>query len=75
VNTFNLEAKRYTSRVLTNWSTTRPGASRRMADVVDAIPVQRISNMQVYSTASSDNDAMAALFQPIASASGFAITD
>lgn len=74
MNTFKLEAKRHTSRTLANWANTRPGAARRMADVVDVQPV-RVSNTVVYSTVSSDNDAMNALFQPITAASGFAVTD
>jgi HK97 family phage portal protein len=75
VNTFNLEAKRHTSRVLAEYAQSRPGAAQRMADVVEGSQLTRISNAQVYSTVSSDNDAMNALFQPIASASGFAVTD
>ena len=75
MNTFNLEAKRHTSRVLAEFAQSRPGAAQRMGEVIEATQITRISNAQVYSTVSSDNDAMNALFQPIASASGFAVTD
>ncbi|MDO8777077.1 MAG: phage portal protein [Burkholderiaceae bacterium] len=63
MNTLNLEAKQYTSRVLADWAASRPGAAGR------------ISNAQVVTAVSSDNDAMNALFQPITAASGFAVTD
>jgi HK97 family phage portal protein len=65
VNTFNLEAKRHTSRVLDTFVQSRPGAAARMG----------VSNAAVYPVVSSDNDAMKELFQPITSASGFAVTD
>lgn len=61
---FNLEAKRHTSRVLANWAQSRPGAALRM--------VSAVSNL---TAVSSDNDAMRELFQPITSASGYAVTD
>jgi len=75
VNTFNLEAKRYSSRVLAEFVQSRPGAAQRVGEDVADAQVTRISNAQVYSTVSSDNDAMNALFQPITAASGFAVTD
>lgn len=58
------------SRVLAEWAKTRPpggwgAASRQPA----------VKNTVAYSTRSGDNDAMAALFQPITAASGFAVTD
>lgn len=61
---FNLEAKRHTSHVLANWAQSRPGAAQRM--------VGSLNNLAVVS---SDNDAMRELFQPITSASGYAVTD
>ena len=72
MNTFNLEAKRYTSRVLDQWAQSRPGAEQRM---VEASQITRVNNTQIYSTIGSDTDAMRALFQPISSASGFSVTD
>lgn len=68
----NLQAKQHTSRVLADWAATRPGAAQRM---VEATQVQRISNAQTYAVTSSDAEAMAALFAPINSASGFAVND
>lgn len=72
MNTFNLEAKRHTSRVLAAFAQSRPGATQRMSEATELV---RINNTQVYSTVSSDNDAMKELFQPITAASGFAVTD
>ena len=72
MNTLNLEEKRHTSRVLADWANSRPGSAARM---IEAGQLTRISNAQVVSATSSDSDAMNALFQPIASASGFAVTD
>ncbi len=72
MNTFNLEAKRHTSRVLDKFVQSRPGAAERLG--MDS-QVTRINNGVVYSTVSSDNEAMKALFAPITSASGFAVTD
>lgn len=72
MNTFNLEAKRHSSRVLDEFIQSRPGAAQRLADGSQAT---RISNAQVYSTVSSDADAMRALFEPISAASGFAVND
>lgn len=66
MNTFNLEATRHTSRVLADWASTRPGAAQRMAEV---------QNAAVYSTVSSDNEAMNALFQPLPTASGKAVNE
>lgn len=60
---FNLTARKHESRVLADWAKSRPGA------------VDRINNAQVVSAVSSDNEAMKALFQPINTASGFAVTD
>ena len=65
MNTFNLEATRYTSRVLAGWAQSRPGALQRMATVSNAM----------VTAVSSDNEAMNALFNPLSSASGFAVTD
>lgn len=65
MNLLNLEAKRYQSRVLANYANSRPGAAMRMGVVSNA----------VVTAVSSDNEAMNALFNPITSASGFAVTD
>jgi HK97 family phage portal protein len=58
----NLSAKAHVSRVLTDWAGARPGAFERMG----------IQNATVVS---SNIDGMSAMFQPIASPSGFAVTD
>jgi len=65
MTTLNLEAKQYTSSVLTSWAQSRPGALKRMG----------AQNAQTYPVTSSDSQAMAELFQPITAASGFAVTD
>lgn len=72
MNTFNLEAKRHRSRVLDEYVQSRPGAAARLAD---GAQITRVENTMVYSTVSSDNEAMRQLFQPITAASGFAVTD
>lgn len=72
MNTFNLEAKRHTSRVLDDFIQSRPGAAQR---VVEATQITRISNQNIVRAVSSDSDAMSALFQPITSASGFVVND
>lgn len=59
----DLTARNHTSKVLTEWAQSRPGAAARM------------SNMQVGPVASSDVDAMKTLFAPISSASGFVVSD
>jgi len=66
VNTLNLESKQHTSRVLLDWAASRPGSVQRMDGAISNALVTAVS---------SDNDAMNALFQPISSASGFAVTD
>lgn len=71
MNTFNLEARRHTSRVLSDWVQSRPGAARRAGVSADV----SVRNSAVYSTVSSDNDAMRELFQPITAASGFVVND
>ena len=68
--TLNLETTRHTSRVLTNWVQTRPGAARRMLDAGQLAISNNTSHV-----VSSDVDAMRNLFQPITAASGFAVTD
>jgi HK97 family phage portal protein len=72
VNTFNLEAKRYTSRVLATFASSRPGAAQRMTGAHTSLAVR---NTAVTTAVSSDSEAMNALFSPITSASGFAVTD
>ena len=67
MNTFNLTARQHTSRVLTNWVQSRPGAAQRMVEVVNT--------SQIYTTVSSDAQAMNDLFAPISAASGFAVND
>jgi HK97 family phage portal protein len=62
MTTLDLTAKTHTSRVLTDWAKSRPGAVERIG----------INNAVVVS---SDLDGMRAIFQPITSASGFAVTD
>jgi len=61
-NTFNLSAERRESRILTDWVSSRAGGLERAG----------IKNATVVS---SNIDGMNALFQPIASPSGFAVTD
>lgn len=61
-STLNLVATRHTSRVLSDWAAARPGAAVRMG----------VENSAVVST---DLDGMRALFQPLPSPSGFAVTD
>lgn len=63
MNTINLEAKRHTSRVLSAWAQTRPAGVQERMGFSNGVAV------------SSDADAMRELFQPITSASGFAVTD
>lgn len=75
MNTFNLQATHHTSRVLANWANSRPGAARRMEDVGNGAQLVRVQNSAVYSTVSSDNTAMDALFQPLPTASGMAVND
>jgi HK97 family phage portal protein len=58
----NLSEKAHTSRVLSDWAASRPGAAKRMG----------VQNATVIS---SNVDGMNALFQPISSPSGFAVTD
>jgi HK97 family phage portal protein len=72
VNTFNLEAKRHTSRVLTEWVSSRAGAASRLDG---AAQTGRVSNMRVVTGVSSDADTMNELFQPITTASGYAVND
>lgn len=67
--TFNLTARPHQSQVLANWLATRPGAADRAFDRA----VERINNAQVIT--SSNSDAMAGLFAPIASSSGYSVTD
>ena len=52
------------SPILTNWLAEREAARRKSAQ-----------NVAVFSASSGDMDAMAALFNPIPAASGFAVTD
>jgi HK97 family phage portal protein len=66
--TFNLQARQHTSSVLAGFLASRAGAAER-AGIVPAV-----RNGTLMAT-SSDNDAMRALFQPLTSASGFAVTD
>jgi HK97 family phage portal protein len=58
----NLSEKAHSSRVLADWAASRPGAAKRMG----------IDNLAVVS---SNLDGMGALFAPITSPSGFAVTD
>jgi hypothetical protein len=60
--TLNLSEKAHTSRVLSDWAASRPGAAKRMG----------VQNATVIS---SNVDGMNALFHPISSPSGFAVTD
>lgn len=63
MTTLNLEAKRHTSRVLTDWANSRPGATTRIA----------VSNATL--VMSSDVQGVRDLFQTITSPSGFAVND
>jgi HK97 family phage portal protein len=62
MNTLNLSAKSHTSRVLTDWAKSRPGAFERMG-VQNAVVV------------SSNLEGMARLFDPLPNPSGFAVND
>lgn len=62
--TINLTARKHTSRVLSDWLATRPGNAKERAGVANLAMV-----------VSSDSRGMSELFQPISSASGFAVTD
>lgn len=69
--TLDMQAKTHQARTLMAWLATRPpGAEQRAA--VTRLPT--VHNAGAIAT-SGDNDAMRALFQPVASASGFAVTD
>lgn len=61
-----LDTQRHQSRVLSDWLGTRPGAADRAG--------VEVKNLNVL-VSSSDNDAMKALFAPLVSPSGFAVTD
>lgn len=61
--TLNLSTNRHVSRVLTDWALSRPGAAARMG----------IDNQAV--VISSNMGGMTDLFAPIASPSGFVVTD
>jgi phage portal protein BeeE len=62
MTTLNLTANRHKSRVLSDWAASRPGAAERMA----------VQNVTVVSSSLAG---MSELFAPIASPSGFAVTD
>lgn len=67
---FDLQARRHDSRVLASFLAQRPGAAARAG--VERLPA--VANATHYAV-SSDRAAMEALFQPLGSASGFAVTD
>ena len=69
---FNLQARTHQSATLTRWLASQPGAFDRAG----IAPPGRLalSNLGL-NLSSTDNDAMRSLFQPITSASGFAVTD
>lgn len=73
---FQLDAQRHTSRVLTNWLASAPGAFERAGLAAPADHrAGSLRNATGGMVTSSDRDSMLALFQPIGSPSGFAVTD
>ncbi len=66
----NLTANRYESRVLADWL-----AERRIAAQLASADAPKVRNQAGAYATSSDRDAMLALFQPLNTSSGFAVTD